>query len=153
VGSGVSGAPTVGDVPPTEEPPRTNRGVGRVLVAVYGIFALAATSRAAVQLVTRYHEAPLAYVLSAVAAVVYIVATFTLGRGTRRSRRVALVAVVTELVGVLVVGTLSVADPAAFPRATVWSVFGIGYGFVPAVLPILGLLWLRRTRPRATRIG
>jgi hypothetical protein len=25
----------------------------------------------------------------------------------------------------------------------VWSDFGIGYGFVPVVLPILGLLWLR----------
>ena len=145
----MSRTPTVDDVPSSEQPPRTNRGAGRVLVAVYGIFALAATSRAAVQLVTRYHEAPLAYVLSAIAAVVYIVATFTLGRGTRRSRRVALVAVVTELVGVLVVGTLSVADPAAFPRATVWSVYGIGYGFVPAVLPVLGLLWLRRTRPGA----
>ena len=103
--------------------PRTNRGVGRVLVAVYGVFALAATSRAAVQLATRYHEAPLAYLLSAIAAAVYIVATFTLGRGTRTSRRVALVAVVTELVGVLVVGTLSVVDPAAFPRATVWSIY------------------------------
>jgi hypothetical protein len=141
------------DVGPANQPPRTNRGVGRVLVAVYGIFALAATSRAAVQLVTRYHEAPLAYLLSAVAAVVYIVATFTLGRGTRGSRRVALVAVATELVGVLVVGTLSIADPAAFPRATVWSTYGIGYGFVPAVLPILGLLWLRRTRPGAAPIG
>lgn len=142
--------PGAGEVPASQEPPRTNRGVGRVLVAVYGVFALAATSRAAVQLATQYHEAPLAYVLSAIAAAVYIVATFTLGRGTRGSRRVALVAVVTELVGVLVVGTLSVADPAAFPRATVWSVYGIGYGFVPAVLPILGLLWLRRTRPLAS---
>ena len=107
-------------------------GPGRALVAVYGIFALAATSRAAVQLATRYHEAPLAYLLSAFAAVVYIVATFTLGRGSRASRRVAIVAVTTELIGVLAVGTLSVVDPAAFPRATVWSIYGIGYGFVPA---------------------
>ena len=149
----MSGTDSAPDLPPTDESPRTNRGVGRVLVAVYGIFALAATSRAAVQLVTRYHEAPLAYLLSAVAAAVYIVATFTLGRGTRRSRRIALVAVVTELVGVLVIGTLSVVDPAAFPRATVWSFYGIGYGFVPAVLPILGLLWLRRTRPGAAPIS
>jgi hypothetical protein len=148
----VSGTEPVAGVSSNPEPPRTNRGVGRVLVAVYGVFALAATSRAAVQLATQYHEAPLAYLLSAVAAAVYIVATFTLGRGTRTSRRVALVAVTTELVGVLVVGTLSVVDPAAFPRATVWSIYGIGYGFVPAVLPILGLLWLRRTRPGAAPI-
>ena len=126
---------------------RTNSGAGRALIAVYGVFALAATARATVQIVTDFAEAPLAYLLSALAAVVYIVATFTLGRGTPRARRIALVAVVIELIGVLTVGTLSVLDPEAFPRATVWSVYGIGYGFVPLVLPVLGLLWLWRTRP------
>ena len=131
----------------SESPRRTNSGPGRALVAVYGIFALAATSRATVQLATRYDEAPLAYLLSAFAAVVYIVATVTLGRGSLASRRVAIVAVTTELIGVLVVGTASVLYPAAFPRATVWSIYGIGYGFVPLVLPVLGLIWLRRTRP------
>jgi hypothetical protein len=125
---------------------RTNTGAGRALVAVYGIFALAATARAAVQLATRFAEAPLAYLLSALAGAIYIVATITLARGTRTSRRVAIVAIAIELVGVLVVGTLSVLDAAAFPRATVWSVYGIGYGFVPLVLPVLGLVWLARTR-------
>ena len=135
----------------SESPRRTNSGPGRALVAVYGIFALAATARATVQLATRYDEAPLAYLLSAFAAVVYIVATVTLGRGSRASRRVAIVAVTTELIGVLAVGTASVVHPDAFPRATVWSIYGIGYGFVPLVLPILGLIWLWRTRPpRAT---
>lgn len=129
-------------------PARTNSGPGRVLVAVYGIFALAATARAVVQLATKFAEAPLAYLLSALAGVVYIVATLTLARGTSTSRRVALVAIVVELVGVLTVGTLSLADAAAFPRATVWSSYGIGYGFVPLVLPFLGLAWLWRTRPR-----
>lgn len=129
----------------SEPPRRTNSGPGRALVAVYGIFALAATARAAVQLATRLHEAPLAYLLSAFAGVVYILATVTLGRGSRASRRVAIVAVTTELVGVVTVGTASVVDPAAFPRATVWSVYGIGYGFVPLVLPVLGLIWLWRT--------
>ena len=127
----------------TEPVRRTNSGAGRALVAVYGVFALAATARAAVQLATRYSEAPLAYLLSAVAGVVYILATISLARGTATSRRVA---IVIELVGVLTIGTLSVVDPEAFPRATVWSVYGIGYGFVPLVLPVLGLLWLRRTR-------
>jgi hypothetical protein len=117
------------------------------LVAVYGVFALAATARAGVQLATRFAEAPLAYLLSALAGVVYLVATVTLARGDRTSRRVAWIAIGLELVGVLTVGTLSVLDPAAFPRATVWSAYGIGYGFVPLVLPVLGLLWLARTRP------
>ena len=127
--------------------PSTNAGAGRVLVAVYGVFALAATARASVQLLTRFEEAPLAYLLSALAGLIYIVATITLARGTRASRRLALVAILIELVGVLTVGTLSVVDPEAFPRATVWSVYGIGYGFVPLVLPILGLAWLWHTRP------
>lgn len=130
-------------------PRRTNSGAGRALVAVYGVFALAATARAGVQIALRFSEAPLAYLLSALAAVVYIVATISLARGTPRARRVALVAVLVEFVGVLTVGTLSVLDPAAFPRATVWSIYGIGYGFVPLVLPVLGLLWLARTRPTA----
>jgi len=130
----------------TEQGRRTNSGAGRALVAVYGVFALAATARAAVQLATRYREAPLAYLLSAVAGAIYILATISLARGTATSRRVAIVAIVIELVGVLTIGTLSVVDPEAFPRATVWSVYGIGYGFVPLVLPVLGLLWLRRTR-------
>jgi hypothetical protein len=120
----------------------------RILVAVYAVFALAATARAGVQLATKYAEAPLAYLLSALAGVVYIVATLTLARGTRISRRVAWIAIIVELVGVLTVGTLSLVDAAAFPRATVWSAYGIGYGFVPLVLPFLGLAWLWRTRPR-----
>jgi cytochrome bd-type quinol oxidase subunit 2 len=124
----------------------TNRGAGRVLVAVYGIFALAATARASVQILTKFHQAPLAYLLSAIAGLIYIVATVTLARGTRASRRLALVAIIIELVGVISIGTLSVVDPEAFPRATVWSVYGIGYGFVPLVLPIVGLAWLWHTR-------
>ncbi|MFT4164425.1 MAG: hypothetical protein QM650_04215 [Microlunatus sp.] len=125
----------------------TRSGPGKVLVAVYGVFALAACSRAGVQLATRFDEAPLAYLLSALAGAIYVIATIMLARGTRTSRRVATIAIVVELVGVLTVGTLSVLDPAAFPRATVWSVYGSGYGYVPLVLPVLGLWWLYVTRP------
>jgi len=133
-----------------KERPVSNAGAGRVLVAVYGLFALAATARAGVQLATRFAEAPLAYSLSALAGVVYLVATITLARGTQASRRLAWAAIIVELVGVLTIGTLSVADPEAFPRATVWSAYGIGYGFVPLVLPVIGILWLARSRPAAT---
>ena len=123
---------------------RASSGPARVLVAAYAVFALAAGARAAVQLSTRFDEAPLAYLLSALAAVVYIVATVGLARGGRGGRRAAFVAITTELVGVLVVGTLSLVDRAAFPDETVWSGYGRGYGFVPLVLPVLGLLLLRR---------
>jgi hypothetical protein len=126
-------------------------GPGRVLVAVYGVFALAAGSRAGVQIATRFHEAPVAYLLSAFAAVVYVVATVTLARSGRTSHRLAVASCTIELVGVLVVGTYSLTDRAAFPDATVWSGYGSGYGFVPVVLPVLGLLWLRRTAPRPAR--
>lgn len=125
---------------------RTRSGPGRLLIAVYAIFALAATARSAVQLGTRFSQAPLAYLLSAFAAVVYIVATVCLARGNRTSRRIATVSILVELAGVLVVGTLSLAVPHLFPDATVWSDFGQGYGYVPAVLPLLGLWWLRSTR-------
>ena len=130
---------------PAAEPSGPGGGPGRVLVLLYGIFALAAGARAAVQLSTRFSDAPLAYLLSALAAAVYVVATLGLARGGRTGRRTALVAITVELVGVLVVGTLSLADPAAFPDETVWSAYGRGYGYVPLVLPVLGLLLLRRT--------
>lgn len=130
---------------PEQDSNPTRTGPGRVLIAVYGIFALAASARSAVQIGTKFSTAPLAYVLSAVAAVIYIVATVSLARGSRTSRRVATVACSVELAGVLTVGALSALDAAAFPDATVWSDFGAGYGFVPLVLPILGLWWIRRT--------
>ncbi|MEU9884673.1 hypothetical protein AB0M95_08385 [Sphaerisporangium sp. NPDC051017] len=120
-----------------------NTGPGRLLVAVYAVFALAAGARAAVQIATRFGEAPLAYGLSAFAAAVYILLTVALARGARRT---ALAACAIELAGVLVVGTLSLADSAAFPRATVWSGYGSGYGFIPLVLPLVGLFWLLRRR-------
>lgn len=130
---------------PADPRPPTASGPGRALVVVYGLLAVAATARSAVQLLRDYDEAPLAYALSAFAAVVYVVATVALARGRGAWRTVAWVAVTVELVGVLVVGTLSLLRPELFPDATVWSGFGVGYGLVPLVLPVLGLLWLRRT--------
>lgn len=122
---------------------RVGRGPGRLLVAVYAVFALAASSRAVLQLATRFGDAPVAYLLSALAAAVYVVAAVALARDLRRT---ALFACAFELVGVLVVGTASLLLPDAFPDQTVWSTYGSGYGFVPLVLPVLGLLRLRSTR-------
>ena len=132
--------------PASPRAPRPTRsGPGVVLVAVYGLLALAATGRSVLQIIEYFSRAPLAYVLSALAAVIYLVATVALARGDRTSRRVALAAISVELLGVLVVGLASYLSPEAFPDKTVWSHFGSGYGFVPLVLPVLGLLWLRRT--------
>jgi hypothetical protein len=121
-----------------------------VLIAIYALFALAASARAAVQIATKFGHAPVAYLLSAFAAAVYILATVTLAVGTRTARRIAVLSCSIELVGVLAVGTWSLVDPATFPDATVWSSYGSGYGFVPLVLPVFGLLWLRRWTGRAS---
>ncbi|WP_017546825.1 hypothetical protein [Nocardiopsis prasina] len=117
-------------------------GPGRLLVAVYAVFALAATARGSYQLATRFDEAPLAYGLSVLAGVIYLVAAVGLARAGRTSRLVALVSVSVEMIGVLVVGALSVLAAGAFPDDTVWSHFGSGYLFIPLVLPVLGLWWI-----------
>ena len=132
---------------PQQESTRT--GPGRLLVAVYGLFALSASARAGVQIATKFSHAPVAYLLSAFAALVYILATVTLSVGSPAARRIAVLSCSVELVGVLAVGTWSLADRTTFPDATVWSGYGSGYGFVPLVLPVLGLLWLRRWSKRA----
>ncbi|MCY7290337.1 MAG: hypothetical protein LH624_19355 [Cryobacterium sp.] len=129
------------------EPARSTRvtGVGRLLIAVYGLLALAATGRSFVQIASKFSEAPLSYSLSALAAVVYIVATVALIKSGGHWRRVAWITIGFEFVGVLVVGTLSLLDPALFPHDSVWSVYGRGYVFIPLVLPLLGMWWLSRT--------
>lgn len=119
----------------------TGHGFGRVLVAVYAIFALAASARSLIQLLTKAGEAPVAYSLSAVAGLVYVVATWALATDRRG---VALATIVFELVGVIVVGIVSLAAPSVFPDQTVWSELGRGYGFVPLVLPFIGLWWLHK---------
>lgn len=128
--------------------PAVQAGAGprRVLVAIYAIFALAATARAIVQLSTQFDRAPLAYLLSLFSGLVYIAATIGLVSQKPRSRALAWAACSIELLGVLVVGTLSIADAQAFPRDTVWSRFGSGYGYVPLLLPMIGLFYLFRTR-------
>lgn len=122
-------------------------GLGRVLLLVYGIFAVSAGARAGVQIATHFAEAPLAYLLSAFAALTYLAATVGLAVGGVRGRLIALVSCTIELIGVLVVGTLTFVGAVDFPDATVWSGYGSGYGYVPLVLPFIGLWWLWRHRP------
>ncbi|HEY8700256.1 MAG TPA: hypothetical protein VIM08_04710 [Arthrobacter sp.] len=124
-----------------------NTGPGRLLIAVYAVFAISATARAGYQILTKFSEAPLAYLLSAFAALVYVVATVSLAKPGPTWFKVSVTAVLVELVGVLVIGALSIVDSVQFPHETVWSLFGRGYAFVPLVLPVLGLVWLYRRRP------
>lgn len=138
----------------SDEPRPTSAGIGRVLIAVYGILALAAIGRSSYQIITKFDDAPLAYSLSALAAVVYVLATIALVARGAVWFRVAVIAIAFEFVGVLAVGTLSIISPDLFPDDTVWSLFGRGYAFIPLVLPVLGLLWLRHVaRARATVVA
>ncbi|MFD7506747.1 hypothetical protein [Streptomyces sp. NPDC059850] len=125
------------------------QGPGRLLVMLYGVFTVAAASRSVYQLIAQFDEAPLAYVLSAVSAVVYAFITVSLVRGGEGARKAAMVCCGAELLGVLTVGTWTLADPSAFPDQTVWSDYGMGYLFIPIFLPVTGLIWLRRARRAA----
>ncbi|CAM5665653.1 hypothetical protein [Streptomyces narbonensis] len=121
-------------------------GPGILLVWLYGVMSVGAVSRSIYQIATEFDRAPLAYGLSAVAAVVYAFITYTLVRGGETARRAALVCCAAELAGVLIVGTWTLAEPSAFPDATVWSDYGYGYLFIPVLLPLTGIWWLRRSR-------
>jgi hypothetical protein len=143
----MSEAPATPTTPATPRTPATptGRGFGRALVFVYGIFALSATGRSSYQLSVHASQAPVPYTLSALAALVYIVATWALATDRRRP---ALAAVLVELTGVLVIGAISLSWSQDAHKATVWSDFGSGYGYVPLVLPFVGLWWLYRTQSR-----
>jgi hypothetical protein len=136
-----------------QKSPTRPLGVGRLLIVVYAILALAATGRSVYQIISRFDEAPLAYSLSALSAVVYILATVALVAPGRAWYRIAWVTISFELLGVLVVGTISVAAPELLglssvdpfgDQSTVWSAYGLGYLLIPLVLPVLGMLWLYR---------
>jgi len=121
-------------------------GAHQVLVTLYALFTLAAGARSIVQLASDAGRAPVAYGLSLVAAVTYALGWYAVREAADGRAGFASVMLWVELGGVLGVGTLSVVDPSLFPDASVWSDYGIGYGFVPAVLPVAGLLWLRSRR-------
>ena len=121
-------------------------GPGRTLAVAYAVFALAAGARSIAQIATRFAEAPLPYLLSALAACLYVLAALTVGSTDPGRIRVARIVCTIELAGVLSVGALGAIDPGALPDETVWSGFGRDYGFLPLVLPVLGLVWLARTR-------
>ncbi|GEC04562.1 hypothetical protein SSP24_22170 [Streptomyces spinoverrucosus] len=121
-------------------------GPGMLLVWLYGVMVVGAVSRSVFQIATEFDKAPLAYSLSALAGVVYGFITYSLVRGGETARRAALVCCGAELLGVLTVGTWTLVEPSAFPDATVWSDFGMGYLFIPVLLPVTAMFWLRRAR-------
>jgi hypothetical protein len=120
-------------------------GVGRLLILVYAVFAISSTARASFQMITKFEEAPVSYSLSLLSAVVYLLATVSLAKSGPTWKTIALASVIFELIGVLTVGVISLLAPELFVEASIWSGFGSGYGYLPLVLPVLGLLWIRKT--------
>jgi uncharacterized membrane protein YciS (DUF1049 family) len=133
-------------------PPARRRALGQVLIAAYAVFAISSGARAASQIATKFDVAPGAYLLSLLAAVVYLVATLAFRKPGRTWFKVAVVACAFELVGVLGIGLWTSLHPELFSDDTVWSHFGSGYGYIPLVLPLVGLAWLRHVEPE-TRPG
>ena len=151
----MSSAPSSPPTPPALPGVRRSLGIGRVLIIVYAILAIGATSRAVYQIAKYYSSDPssrLPVTLSAVSGVIYVLATIALILPGRPWYRVAWVTISFELAGVLIIGTLSLFNPTVFvgganvAHGTVWSYYGIGYVFIPLVLPVLGMLWLRSRR-------
>ncbi|MGW6024519.1 hypothetical protein [Streptomyces sp. NPDC055099] len=131
---------------PARRKQRLITGPGILLVWLYGVMVVGAVSRSAVQISSDFHKAPLAYTLSALAGLVYGFITYSLVRGGEKARKAALVCCAAELVGVLAVGTWTLVEPSAFPDATVWSDFGMGYLFIPVILPVTAIFWLNKAR-------
>jgi hypothetical protein len=125
---------------------RPSTGPHKLLLTVYAIFILAAGARSGAQIARDFDAAPVAYSLSVFAALTYALGWVAIRRAAAGRFGFAAVMLWLELAGVLGVGTLSLVRPGWFPDASVWSGYGVGYGFVPAVLPVLGLLWLQRQR-------
>jgi hypothetical protein len=120
-------------------------GVGRLLILVYAVFAISSTARASFQVITKFDEAPVSYSLSLLSALVYILATVSLAKSGPTWKTIALASVIFELIGVLTIGVISLLAPELFVHPSIWSGFGSGYGYLPLVLPVLGLLWIRKT--------
>lgn len=122
-------------------------GFGRLLVVVYAVFTLSAGARSLYQVIRKFDEAPLSITLSAISALIYLVATIALAKKGEGAWKVSLGAVGIEMVGVILVGIFSYIQPQHFELASVWSHFGSGYGYIPLILPMVGLWWLFNTRP------
>lgn len=122
--------------------PTLIRAIGQILAVSYPVLALSAGVRAVYQLFFKpgvTDKFPPA--LSALAALLYLLAT--LGFVVRKPWTwwLTVVILALETAGVLVVGTLSAVLPGLTGR-TVWHDYGVDYGFLPLIQPVLGLIWL-----------
>jgi hypothetical protein len=117
------------------------------LLAAYSILAFAAVGRSTYELIFKFNEAPVAYLLSTFAAIVYVVGAWAIWSGTRRAIMIGRISCTFEMIGVLVVGTLTTFGSSLITVDTVWSYYGRDYGWLPLVIPGLALWWLYSQHP------
>lgn len=140
-----------GTHPPADAAPETSSEksseslvstIGYVLAVSYPVLALSTGVRALYQLLVRtdivYYFPPL---MSAVAAVCYLLATVGFAYRRRWSWWLSVAVLGIETLLTLAVGTWSYVDPELVGR-TVWRHFGEDYGYFPFFQPLLGLIWL-----------
>lgn len=128
---------------------QASRGAADVLGFFYGLWSFSALGRSSYEYLFKPNVAT--YVpahLSTFVGALYILIIVGLRKRSPRWWWLTLALLIVELTGVLLVGTIDVIwHP--FPYATVWSKYGIGYFFMPLVLPFAGLTYLLRKETRA----
>ncbi len=118
------------------------RIVGYILGVSYPLLALSTGARSVFQLFLRDDLVSLLPpLLSAFAAVCYMLAAIGFFLKRRWAWRLSVTMLCLETVMVVVIGTLSFAMPHVIGH-TVWRHFGVDYGFFPLLQPILGLIYL-----------
>jgi hypothetical protein len=134
-------------VQPTQ--PEASRGATDALAFFYGLWAFSALGRSSYEYLFKPNiPTYLPAHLSTFVGVLYIFIIVGLRRRGPRWWWATLALLTVELAGVLVVGTIDVIWR-PFPYATVWSNYGIGYFFMPLVLPFIGLAYLLRKQTSA----
>jgi hypothetical protein len=136
----------VRQTPPTKA--KTARGASDVLGFFYALWSFSALGRSSYEYLFKRPTTYIPAHLSTFVGLLYILIIVGLRRRSPRWWRLTLALLIVELAGVLIVGTIDVVWR-PFPYATVWSNYGVGYFFMPLLLPFAGLWWMLR---KATRI-
>ena len=134
--------------PAQSEQTKVSRGASDVLSFFYALWAFSALGRSSWEYLFKQNVAT--YIpahLSTFVGVLYIFIIVGLRRRSPRWWWITMALLVVELAGVLIVGTIDVVwQP--FPYATVWSKYGIGYFFMPLILPFVGLAYMLKKQTR-----
>lgn len=118
------------------------RRAGQILAVSYPTLALSTGFRAAYQLCCKPEVTDnVPALLSLLAALCYLLATFGFKYRQRWAWRLSVGVLGFETLMTFIIGTISIISPELVGR-TVWRWYGIDYGFFPLFQPLLGVAWL-----------